>query len=201
METDRKLLDRQKLVAWLGRNILPHEASLRAWLRSAYSWIDVDDVVQEAYYRIARHEQIEHICDPRQYLFRTARNIVLEQVRRSSVVRFEAISNLASFEQSAAEDQISPERALDARRLLARVERLISALPDRTRRIFRLRKIEGLSQREIADCLSVSENIVENELSRGLKRILRSMTEAEREELPLRKAKAERHEQRFRQRK
>ena len=54
---------------------------------------------------------------------------------------------------------------------------LIAALPDRCRRIFELRKIEGVSQREIARRLGVSEHVVENESVRGLRAILAAMTE------------------------
>jgi len=175
-----------ELIAWVGRCILPHERRLRAWLRSSYSAIEADDVVQEAYCRIASLERTDHILDPRQYLFSVARNIVLEQLRRSRVVRIEAVSNFADLEASLPADGISPERVLAGRLALRRVEELISALPDRTRRIIRLRKIEGYSQGEIAARLGLSISVVENELTRGISRLLRMMTQDERDELPTR---------------
>ncbi len=54
---------------------------------------------------------------------------------------------------------------------------LIAALPERCRRIFEMRKIEGVSQREIARRLGVTEHVVENEAVRGLRAILAAMTE------------------------
>src|SRR3546814_16270057 len=68
----------------------------------------------------------------------------------------------------------SPEREaggrLDYRRLIA----LIDALPERRRRIVRMRKLDGYSQREISQQLGVSESIVENEIHQGVRAVLRA---------------------------
>ena len=176
----------QQLIGWVGRHILPHERQLRAWLRAAFPAIDIDDVVQESYCRIATLTRTEHIDDPRRYLFRTARNVVLEQIRRERVVSIEAASGLAELEQ-APEDGGSPERIVAGRHALERVERLIEALPDRARQVFRLRKIEGVPQREIATRLGLTETVVENEVARGLRRILDQLTDEERAEMPTRR--------------
>jgi RNA polymerase sigma factor (sigma-70 family) len=174
------------LIGWVGRHILPHERQLRRWLRSAFPASDVDDVVQEAYCRIAALSHVGHIDDPRQYLFRTARNVVLEQIRRTRVVRIDAASGLSELENALLEDAASPERVVAARLALARIEELMNMLPERARRIFRMRKIDGISQREIARQLGLTETIVENEVARGLRSILEAMTEEERAEMPLR---------------
>lgn len=187
-----------ELVGWVGRYILPHESRLRSWLRSAFPAIDVDDVVQEAYCRIAMLDSVSHIDDPRQYLFRTARNIVLEQLRRDRIVSIEAASGLAEMDQAVEGEHSNPERVTSDRRMLARVEQLIAMLPERGRQVLRMRKIEGLSQRYISSQLGISESIVENEVSRSLDRIMRALTQEERAELPLQGAsrrlgKARRH--------
>src|SRR3546814_14642621 len=64
---------------------------------------------------------------------------------------------------------------IDYDRLLA----LIDGLPERRRRIVRMRKNEGLSQREIAERLDVSESIVENEVFRGVQAGQRAWREGE----------------------
>lgn len=169
---------------------------MRAWLHAAFLTVDVDDVVQESYCRLAALQNVDHIDNPRQYLFRTARNVVLEQIRRSRVVSIEAVSELAELERFMPEDGMSPERILAGRRMLARVDQIISALPTRSRSIFCLRKIDGLSQREVAARLGITENIVENELTRSLRHIIQSLTEKERAELPVRRSRGRDHEQR-----
>src|SRR3546814_3507043 len=73
----------------------------------------------------------------------------------------------------------SPEREaggrLDYRRLIA----LIDALPERRRRIVRMRKLDGYSQREISQQLGVSESIVENEIHQGVRAVLRAWRDGE----------------------
>ncbi|NKJ44370.1 MULTISPECIES: RNA polymerase sigma factor [unclassified Novosphingobium] len=183
------------LIGWVSRHVLPHERALRTWLRTAFPGRDVDDVVQESYCRLASLSSVAHIDDPRRYFFRIARNIVLEQVRRERVVRIEAASGLAVLEGAALEQQgqgeeSSPERIVAGRMALERVEALIDALPERSRAIVRMRKIDGLPQREIAARLGLSENVVENEVARGLRRVLDQLTEGERAEMPTRARRA-----------
>lgn len=177
--------------AWVARHILPHEPALRRWLRGAFPGHEVDDLVQESYCRIAALHDYDRIADPRRYLFQTARNVVLADVRRARVVRIDAIGSAADLDavMGSEADQLSPDRVVGGRWLLTRVETLLAALPDRARSAIRLRKIEGLSQREIAARLGVSETIVENDLSRGLRAVLAGLSEGERDELPLKRSR------------
>jgi len=167
---------RARVVAWLGREILPHEAAVRAWLRRSFAAAgDVDDIIQETYCRLAALTNIEHIDQPRGYFFQAARSVALEQIRRARVVRIETVSEIEALDLALEEP--SAERIVSGRRELERVRGLIAALPERCRRIFEMRKIEGVPQREIARRLGVSEHIVENEAVRGLRAILAAMTE------------------------
>ena len=166
--------ERAGLIRWVACEILPHEADVRAWLRrSLVVSGEVDDVVQEAYCRLADVKNHERIASPRAYFFQTARSIVLEQMRRARIVRIEAVTEIDALRIEL--DEPSPERIAGGRRELARVMDIVAALPDRARRIFEMRKIQGLSQREIALALGVSENIVENESARGLKAVLAAL--------------------------
>lgn len=164
-------------MAWVGSEILPHERDVRAWLRRTLDPGDVEDVVQEAYCQIARLDRVEHIRSGRAYFFTTTRNIVLMQLRRARVVRIDSVTEIDSL--NIVGDEPSPERITAGRRELERVRRLIEGLPDRCRKIFELRKIEGLPQREVARRLGVSEHIVENDVGKGLKLILEAIAEGE----------------------
>ncbi|WP_230480709.1 RNA polymerase sigma factor [Sphingomonas sp. Leaf21] len=179
-------MNSDQLVAWVGRHILPHERQLRLWLRSAFPAVDVDDVVQETYCRISKLDAFAHIDDPRRYFFRAARNVVLEQIRRERVVSIDAASGLAELDNAPDLGQ-SPEDIVAGRHMLARIERLIDALPERAREIFRLRKIDGVPQRDIAFRMQLPETVVENDVARGLKRILDQLTDEEKAELPIRR--------------
>lgn len=166
--------DRADLIRWVSREILPHEADVRAWLRrSLVVSGEVDDVVQEAYCRLADLKDHSHILSPRAYFFQTARSVVLEQMRRARIVRIDAVTEIDALRIEW--DEPSPERIAGGRRDLARVMEIVATLPERARRIFELRKIQGLSQKDIARTLGVSENIVENEAARGLKVVLTAL--------------------------
>ncbi|MBO9560426.1 MAG: RNA polymerase sigma factor [Caulobacter sp.] len=169
---------RARIVAWLGREILPHEGDVRAWLRRSLAAAgDADDVIQETYCRLAGLASVDHIESPRAYFFQAARSVALEQLRRARVVRIETVTEIDALNVEL--DEPSPERIAGGRRELARVQRLIAALPDRCRRIFEMRKIEGLPQREIARRMGVTEHVVENESVRGLRAILAALAEGE----------------------
>ncbi len=167
---------RQALLAFVGTQILPHEADLRHWLlRLGVKAHELDDIVQDVYCRLLRMERFDHIDDPRAYLFRSARNVLLEQVRRSKVVSIMTVQNLD--ELGVADLGPSPESAASSRAELTQVLGLIEGLPDRCRQVFELRKVHGLSQAETAKALHISENIVEKETAKGLSLILRHMAE------------------------
>lgn len=175
--------DRRKLLAWLGGRVLPHEAEVRGWLtRALNNPSDVEDVIQEAYCRLWSTTNPEQITNPRAYFFRVARNVVIDEMRKARVVRIETVAEID--ELKAVSDDATPENVVSARAELRRVRQLIDGLSPRCRQIFEMRKIEGLSQKEIATKLGVSENIVENEASRGLKQILKAMEEGGGEDRP-----------------
>ncbi|MEO7689356.1 MAG: sigma-70 family RNA polymerase sigma factor [Sphingomonas sp.] len=169
--------NRQRIMAWVGSEILPHEAHVRAWLRRMLGPDDIEDVIQEAYCRISGLDDVGHIRNGRAYLFTTAKMLVLERIRRSRVVNIETVTEIDAL--NIIGDEPSPERIAAGRRELARVRRMIEGLPDRCRRVFELRKIEGLSQREVAQAMNLPEHTVENDVEKGLKLILKAIAEGE----------------------
>ncbi|MGR4865875.1 RNA polymerase sigma factor [Caulobacter sp. LARHSG274] len=174
---------RAEIVAFVGGQILPHEADVRAWLRRTGALAaDVDDIIQETYCRLAALETVTHIVSGRAYFFRTARNIAIEKIRRARIVRIDCVTEIDAL--NVVDDEPSPERVVAGRRELLRVQRLIEGLPERCRQIFTLRRIQGLSQREVAARLGVTENVVEMQSMRGLRLILRALTETSAQDQP-----------------
>jgi len=171
----RGTTNHQELAEWVGREILPHERDLRSWLRRRAAGVDdAEDIVQECYCRLAQLRDVAHISQPRAYLFTIARNLLQQQLKAARVVRIEALSDAGPDWPS---DDPSPERSVAARQELARVQAALATLTDRARRIFVMRRIDGMAQKEIARVLDVSETVVENDASRSLRAILRLLTE------------------------
>lgn len=176
-EDDVNREKRAQIMAWVGREILPHEADVRAWLRRTLDPDDLEDVIQETYCQIAGLKDVGHIRCGRAYFFTAARTIVLMRLRRARIVSIESVTEIESL--NIVGDEPSPERIAAGRRELDRVRRLIEGLPDRCRRIIELRKVEGLPQREVAERLGVTEHVVENDVVKGLKLILQAIADGE----------------------
>ena len=171
-------LSRQR-AAWLTEQILPHEPALRAWLsgRLGNVRMEVDDVVQETYAVLAGMHELSHVRDPRAYLFTAARSVVLQQVRRARIVSIETVAEIDRV--AIPRDTLSPDRHADACQQLRQIGTLIAALPTKCRQAFLLRKVEGLSQREIAQRMGISENTVEKHIGKGLRLLMAALAKAE----------------------
>lgn len=151
---------------WLARFILPHEAALRAWLsRRPVGGLEPDDVIQEAYAKLVAMPSVEMIRDPRSYLFQIAKSVIATDLRGRKVVTI-TVSDLDLLDLAAEEP--SAEVQVSDREELQRLARAIAALPEPTRTVFRLRRIEQLPQRAIAERLRMPESTVEKHISRAL---------------------------------
>ena len=160
----------QDRIAWIGAEIVPHEPDVRGWLRrSSLSVVDEDDVIQEAYARLAGGVSIENVREPRAYFFTVVRNVVLEHMRRARVT---PITVVADFSDSIiVDDGPDPERIAVHKDELRRVITMIQSLPEKPRRVLWMRRVEGLSQKEIAAQLGLSELTVQVHIVRGLRNL------------------------------
>ncbi|WP_297510342.1 RNA polymerase sigma factor [uncultured Caulobacter sp.] len=159
---------------WLARNALPHEPALRAWLsRRPLAGLEVDDIVQETYAILAALPAVDHIVNARTYMFEVAKSVVLRALRRRRVVAFEALAEIESLDPPSAE--ASPETVTSDRQELSRIAALIAGLPAKCREAFTLRKVHGLSQREVARRMGISENTVEKHVGKGVGVLMNAM--------------------------
>jgi RNA polymerase sigma-70 factor (ECF subfamily) len=123
----------------------------------------------------------------RGFLVRTAKNIVIDRMRRDAVVNIESVANLEDFD--IADTAPTPERVALARAELRWVFGLIANLPDRCKQVFMSRRIYGLSQTETAAALAITEGIVEKEVMRGMGLISEMIARVGVHDVPRAKAK------------
>lgn len=161
---------------WLSRYVVPHEPALRAWLRR---WrghdLEIDDIVQETYAILAEKASVDHIRDPRAYVFQTARSIILMYVRRAQVVSIQAVEDIERL--SVPDDCPGPEEQLVDRDNQRRLTAFIARLPELARRAFTLRIVDGLSQRQIGERLGISENAAQKHIAKSLRHLMRMFEE------------------------
>ncbi|MBI5689599.1 MAG: RNA polymerase sigma factor [Verrucomicrobia bacterium] len=154
---------------WFAAEVQPHAAGLRAYLVHQYPTIsDPDNLVQESLVRVVRARAQGPVEAPRALLFATARNLAVDQMRRQRVVSFEPMTEISDSSVFLGGGTI-PE-AVSHDEELALLTQAIQSLPDRCRQVFTLRVAYGLSQREIAARLGISENTVEKQIGKGLRR-------------------------------
>lgn len=168
--------DPDDLSAWMAREILPHEAFVRNWL--ARRWgasVDVDDVIQESYCRIAGLASVAHIDSGRAYFFRTANSVAVDGMRRARTANVHVMKEIDWL--NVVDEGPGADRVVEAGQELARVQGLLSKMSTVCRNVIVLRRVHGLSQRETAQRLGVSEGVVENHMVRGLRNILKTMAQ------------------------
>jgi RNA polymerase sigma factor (sigma-70 family) len=157
---------------WLAAEVLPHEAAMRAWLKGfgGAAASEVDDLIQETYAILATRETVADIADGRAYAFQVARSLLLQSVRRAKIVSIHAVADIGELETP--DTSPSPFQHVAGREDLRHVLEIIAAMPPQTRRAFELRRLHGLSQKDIARRIGVSENTVEKHIGRGIRMLM-----------------------------
>jgi RNA polymerase sigma factor (sigma-70 family) len=155
---------------WLEAEVLPHRQWLRGWIARRYpSESDVDDIVQESLEKMLRCPDPAGVRDARVYLSRTAVGLVIDRARRRRIVRIDYHDDLGELGLACAYPL--PDRVCAAREEWESVCRAIEALPERTRGVLRMRRIEEVPQRETAQAFGITESAIEKHVRRGIRAV------------------------------
>jgi RNA polymerase sigma-70 factor (ECF subfamily) len=159
---------------WFAEEVQPYEPALRAYLHGQFpSLVDQDDIVQDAYSRLLRARQTGEIRHPKAFLFTIARNVALDVFRRNRTVSIDDIADAGEF--AVFDDDAGVAEAVSRKQELALLAEAINSLPRRCRRVLKLRKIYGLSHKEIAARLGISERTVGVQVGKGIRRCVEFM--------------------------
>lgn len=152
------------LKAWFIQDVLPLETMLMQFLRQ--NWRDraeVADLRQEVYVRVYEAAQYGIPEQTKAFVFAAARNLLIDRVRRERIIPIDTVTDLDSL--NIASNEAGPDRIVIAREALRRLRVAVSRLPAELREVVLLRKIEGLSRREIATRLGVTERTISRRLA------------------------------------
>jgi RNA polymerase sigma factor (sigma-70 family) len=153
---------------WFVREILALEAPLTRFLRR--NWrndAEIQDLRQEVYVRAFDAAAKARPLQPKPFLFAIARNLIIDRVRRQRIVAIDAIGDLEALNVSM--NEALPDEQVGHAQELKRLHAAIAELPARCRDVVVLRKVEGLSQKEVAARLGIAEGTVEKHVANGVR--------------------------------
>lgn len=165
---------------WFAEQVQPHEAILRAWLRGQFPRAgDLDDIVQEAFVRVLRAKETQPIASPKAFLFATARNLLLGRMRHEKVAGNFVLTETAL--SGVCDESADVDAEVGRAQELEILTQAIQSLPTRCRQIITLRRIYGLSQKEVAAQLGIAEHTVEAQGTIGLRKLAEYFERIERQ--------------------
>ena len=144
-----------------------HQLSLKRFIgRYLNNAQDIEDVTQEAFLRAYKAERSTDVRQPKSFLFRIAKNVAISQLRTKSRRITDYIEDQASddvlMSEWSTEDEVMAEEKLGIHC------EAVAALPPKCRRVYLLRKVYGMSHKQIAEKLQISTSTVEKHLLKGV---------------------------------
>lgn len=151
-----------------------HHGWLKGWLRTRTgNSADAADLAQDTFMRMLTLRQLPVLREPRHYLVTIARGLLIDKARRQALER-------AYLEVLAARPEpleVSPETYHMIIESLLAIDRLLDGLGMRTRQIFLMVQLEGLSYVQVGRQLGLSVTTVKNHLSKALMQCILLMDE------------------------
>ena len=172
----------------MGEDIAPKETLRKALAREAGStrlWLtgffrrrirndhEVEDLVQDVFTRVAARDSEETINHLGGYILQTAKSVIADRARRRTA-RFSAF-HVALDSDRFGEDDLDPEQILSGKEELRAALAILLSLPERTRTVFLLKRLEGYKYAEIARHLGISVSAVEKHMVRAIRHLSAEM--------------------------
>lgn len=128
------------------------------------------DLRQETWLRFRRRESGEEIGNLRAFLYRIARNLIIDHHRQQEArpVEEEISPELVST-------QPGPERAASDAERLEQLQRVVQGLPPHLRQALLWNRLDGMTQREIGQRLGVSESMAGRYILKALEHCQQQM--------------------------
>lgn len=142
-----------------------HQEALRRYIsRLVRRPHDIDDIAQETFLRAYNAEKSHEqgIDQPKSFLFRIAHNVAITNLTRKSRQMMDCL-------EEASEGMLTPPLIDEviARQTIGIYCEAVAQLPTQCRRVFLMRKVHGMSHRDIAEQLGISHRTVEKHVAKG----------------------------------
>lgn len=150
---------------------------LVAWFRRRIGdTSEAEDLVQESFMRITHRGDQDSVAHFEGYLYRTAKSVLSDRLRRRAVRQIDAHVPLQPDHDAGQESDAL--RTLLAKERLREVSAVLMTLPERTRAIFILCRLEGLRYAEVATRFNISVSAVQKHMLRAIEALMPAGEEA-----------------------
>lgn len=124
-----------------------------------------EDIVQEAYVKVWDRREEIHPETAKTYLYTTANNMMLNHIKHGKVVLNFTSQYKSEYEHAHAE---APDFTLQMKEFDAQLQAAVNEIPEKSREVFLMNRIDGLTYQEISERLSLSVKAVEKRMSKAL---------------------------------
>lgn len=140
---------------------------------------EVEDIVQETYVRVCQIENKDSIREPRSFLFRTARNLALDYVKRAENRLNQGTGDIDELDLADVGLDDATFAQVTSNEEFALFCDAVRNLPKQCRRAFVLKKVYGYTLREIAEEMGVGQPTVESHIVAGTKKCVQYLRDVE----------------------
>jgi RNA polymerase sigma factor (sigma-70 family) len=160
-------------VASLARQAIAYRAGLvQFFRRKTRDTGEIEDLVQEVFLRISARRSGDAIDNLGGYVFQTAASVLADRHRRRTVRH--ADDHVEFDTERHAANDFDAAHIVETRQSLRAAVAALEILPERTRAIFILRRLEGHPYRDIAEQFGISISAVEKHMVRAVQHLMNS---------------------------
>ena len=127
---------------------------------------DIEDIVQETFVKSYEAELKQEITYERTYMLTTAKNLALNHVARASERKNQSLDYMQSLPSGLTSNSL--ESQVESKERFLHFCRATDTLSVVVKRVFLLKKVYGMSQKDIAEYIGLSESTVEKHVAKGL---------------------------------
>jgi RNA polymerase sigma factor (sigma-70 family) len=129
---------------------------------------EAEDMTQEVFVRLTQQGE-RSVRSADSYIFAIAANLLRDKARRDRVRA--TYREEKRLEDYVGVDPLDPHRIASGRERLGRLARSLESLPDKTRRIFVLCRIENIDKATVAESFGLTIRMVEIHIRRALEHL------------------------------
>lgn len=140
---------------------------LRSYLsRFFHSTHDIEDVLQDTYIRAVEAEKVNQIQTPKAFLYKVCKNLAINHRNKAAQKLTDYIED---FEELHVLDSTIPlDEKIEQENRFVQFCNAVKLLPPQCRSAFVLKKVYGLSSKEISQRLNISVSTVDKHLAKGI---------------------------------